>query len=334
MRRSVGRCVATVVCVAMLGVAAGTNAGATTASKTAVPSDDFCVSFTDYFQVVFALQLITAFAALGESSPKTTPEDARNLFLLVLSPKLERLTRHMVAEPKTHLRKLFTKQNKSFRVGIDLLRSIGFTDKQLQVLAKSALDSSDAELKRVVGEVKVSQTRIKAAAKTFGKQGATLDLGTVGTKDQRALARVGSACGTFPSPVDCATLVTSAEAAAVLGGPATKADTNGCGYDGAEPPVGTKPQLYFDVYTSARAFATITKGTHNQNVPGIGDAAVALDGFKTFSLDNTCGKSLAVKDGDRVVVVALCLADDVNGNITTVSVSTLVGVAKKILDRL
>jgi hypothetical protein len=333
MQGRAARVAAALVCTAMLGAATVSNASATAARKPTVPSDRFCTAFGDYFQIVFQLQFVTAFASLGESKPKTTPDDARNLFLLVLSPKLERVTRQMVVEPKTHLRALFTKQNKSFRVALDLLRGVGFTDKQLVVISKSALDTSDAELKRVVGEVKATKAQMNAAAKKFGKQGVTLDLGTVGAKDQRALARVGSACGTFPSAVDCATLVTSAEAAAILGGPATKADSNGCAYDGPEPPVGTKPQLGFDVYTSARAFATITKGTQNQNVPGIGDDAVALEGFKTFSLDSSCGKSLAVKSGDRVVVVALCLAG-ANGDNADVPVDTLVGVARQILARL
>jgi hypothetical protein len=333
MRGRAARVVAALVCAAVLGAATVSNAGAA-ARQPAVPSDRFCNAFGDYFQIVFQLQLITAFASLGEPKPKTTPEDARNLFLLVLSPKLERLTRQMVPEPKTHLRALFTKQNKSFRVALDLLRGVGFTDKQLMVISKSALDTSDAELKRVVGEVKATKAQMNAAAKKFGKQGETLDLGTVGAKDQRALASVGSACGTFPSAVDCATLVTSAEAANILGGPATKADSNGCGYDGAAPAVGTKPQLGFDVYTSARAFATITKGTQNQNVPGVGDDAIALEGFNTFSLDSTCGKSLAVKAGKRVVVVALCLADNANGTTANVPTATLIAVARQILARL
>jgi hypothetical protein len=337
MQRRRARFAVALACAAVLGAATMSNASATVARKPTVPSDRFCTSFGDYFQIVFQLQLVTAFASLGESKSKnqskSTAEDARNLFLLVLSPKLERLTRQMVPEPKTHLRALFTKQNKSFRVAIDLLRGVGFTDKQLIILSKSPLDPSSAELNRVVGEVKATKAQMNAAAKKFGKQGVTLDLGTVGAKDQRAIARVGSACGTFPSPVDCATLVTSAEAANILGGPATKADSNGCGYDGQEPAVGTKPQLGFDVYTSARSFAIITKGTQNQNVPGIGDDAVALEGFKTFSLDSSCGKSLAVKDGDRVVVVAMCLAD-ANGVNADVPVDTLVRLARQILARL
>ena len=334
MRGRAARLAAALLCTAVLGAATVSNAGAAVARKPTASSDRFCSAFGSYFQIVFQLQLITAFASFGQSKPKATPKDARNLFLLVLSPKLFGLTSLMAAEPKTDLRPLFTKQAKSFAVGVDLLRSVGFTDKQLRILAKSSLDASDAEIKRVIGKVKATKAQMKAAATKFGKQGETLDLGTVGAKDQRALASVGSACGTFPSAVDCATLVTSAEAANILGGPATKADSNGCGYDGAAPAVGTKPQLGFDVYTSARAFATITKGTQNQNVPGVGDDAIALEGFKTFSLDSTCGKSLAVKAGKRVVVVALCLADTRDGNAANVPIATLVAVARRILDRL
>ena len=242
----------------------------------------------------------------------------------------------MAAGPNTHfqkaLRPLFTKQAKSFAAGVDLLRSVGFTNKQLRVLAKSSLDASDAELKRVVGKVKATDKQMNAAAKKFGTQGVTLDLGTVGAKNQRALARVGSACGTFPSAVDCATLVTAAEAAAILGGPATKADSNGCEYDGTEPAAGTKPQLGFDVYTSARAFATVTKG-RVANITDIGDEAASFEGFQTFSIDNSCGTTLAVRKGEHVAVVAVCLADT-NGNITSVRLGALVDLALQILARL
>ena len=322
---------AALACAGLL-MTAPVTAGAATPRG---PSDEFCSAFRDYFQVTFGVSLAASFAETfedlddGKGSRSDTPDEVRDTFYLVLAPKLEQVTRVMASSGPRALRKTFRAQAKAFGVGVDLLRDLGITDEQIDAIAEAPFDVESADLDAQTSELDISKADLADAAEELGEQRDEIDVERVGRAQREAYTNAGSRCGAFPSPeVDCETLLTRADVDAVLGVPAERSD-DGCEYVGPDPETGVAPALGVDVYESAAAFDTLTKAAQNQSVPGVGDAAVALEGYSLFSGIKTCGKTLVVQAGDRTVVVALCPPDDAD-----VPIATLTGVTDLVLTRL
>jgi len=324
------RLVATFACAGLLSASLVNVVGATTPRA---PSDRFCSAFRDYFQASFGVSLAASFAEAFEDlddgeSTGTTPDEIRNTFYLVLSPKFEQATLVMAASGPRVLRKTFRAQSKAFAVGVDLMRDLGVVDEQLDAIADAPADFASADLERQTGELDISKAELAEAAEEFGKQRDRIDVEDVGDAQKTAYSTAGSQCGAFPSSdIACETLVTPDEAAAILGVPAQRDE--GCEYDGPDPETGVTPALGLDVYESDAAFETLTKNAQNQDVPGVGDAAVALEGYSVFSGIKTCGTTLVVRAGDRTIVVALCLPDEAD-----VPIGTLTDLADRVLERL
>jgi hypothetical protein len=324
------RLVATFACAGLLGASQVGVAGATTARA---PSDRFCSAFRDYFQASFGVSLAASFAeAFDDVDDRTdtgssTPDEIRNSFYLVLSPKFEQVTKVMAASGPRVLRKTFRAQSKAFAVGVDLMRDLGVADEQLDAIADAPVDLESADLEQQTGDLGISKAELAEAAEEFGKQRDQIDVEDVGDAQRAAYTTAGSRCGAFPSSdIACETLVTPVEAAAILGVPAQRDE--GCEYEGPEPDTGVTPAFGLDVYESAAAFETLTKNAQNQDVPGVGDAAVALEGYSVFSGIKTCGTTLVVRAGDRTIVVALCLPDEAD-----VPIGTLTNLADQVLER-
>ena len=331
MRGCLTRLATVVACGALLAAAVPTATGASTRSA---PSAKFCAAFQEYFGASFAVELAASlarsFEEAGDGGPGGgTADEVRNTFYLVLSPKLEKVTRQMSTSGPRVLRATLRKQAEIFAAGVEQLRDLGVTDEQIDALANATLDTTNADLEEETGKLDIKKAELAKAARAFGKKSDELDASAVSEKQRKAYTAAGSQCGTFPSTaVDCETLVTPDEATEVLGVDA-KRDPDDCAYEGPEPETGLTPALAVDVYESALAFENLTKSAQNQNVPNVGDDAVALEGYSSFSSTKTCGKTLVVKDGDRTVVVALCLPDDAD-----VPIETLAALAQQVLERL
>jgi len=331
MRGRLTRLVTVVACSTLLVGGVPTAVGASTRSA---PGAKFCSAFQEYFGASFAVELAASLARSFEEagdggSSGGTAEEVRNTFYLVLSPKLEKVTRQMSTSGPRVLRATLRKQAEIFATGVEQLRGLGVTDEQIDALANATLDTTNADLEEQTGKLDIKKAELTKAAREFGKKSDELDVSAVSDKQRKAYTTAGSQCGTFPSSeVECETLVTPDEANRALGVD-TKRDPDDCAYAGPEPATGIAPALAVDVYESALAFENLTKSAQNQNVPNVGEDAVALEGFSSFSSTKTCGKTLIVQDGDRTVVVALCLPDDAD-----VPIETLTALAQQILERL
>lgn len=322
------------MCAAVLVAAApgvspalGGVAGATTRRG---PDAEFCSGFSDYFAASVVVQFAVGLADAFDTKHTGKAEEVRSSFLLVLSPKLELVTRTMARSGPALLRPPFAKQAKAFGIGVGLLRDAGLTEAQITEIAHAAIDSSDTSLEQLTGKIDVSAAAIRKAAGTFKKQLNAIDIGRVPKKQRQAFSTAGTQCGVFPtSHVDCTTLVTPNEAIAALGISVDLDAESPCLYVGPTPASGDTPSLSVDVYVSAMAFANLTKSAQNQDVPGVGDQATAIAGSASFSSINACGKSLVTRQGDRTVVVALCLPNNAD-----VPIGTLSALATNVLARL
>jgi hypothetical protein len=322
------------VCAAVLVAAAPgvspATAGAAGASAQRAPGAEFCSGFADYFAASVVVQFAVGLADAFDTGHTGKAEEVRTSFLLVLSPKLELVTRTMAQSGPALLRPPFAKQAKAFGIGVGLLRKAGLTEAQITGIAQGAIDSGDTSLEQLTANLNVDAAAIGKATLAFRKQLTAVDLGRVPKKQRQAFSTAGTQCGVFPKAhLDCTKLVTPDEAIAALGLSLDLDSSSPCLYVGPTPATGDTPSLSVDVYVSAFAFSNLTKSVQNQDVPGVGERAVAIAGSASFSSINTCGKSLVTLQGDRTVVVALCLPNNAD-----VPIDTLTSLATKVLTRL
>lgn len=307
----------------MLGGAAG-------ASAQRAPDAEFCSGFADYFAASVVVQFAVGLADAFDTAHTGKAEEVRSSFLLLLSPKLELVTRTMARTGPALLRPPFAKQAKAFGIGVGLLRKAGLTDAQITQIAHTAVESGDTSLEQLTGSLNVNAAAVTKATVTFRKQLSSVDIGQIPKKQRQAFSTAGTQCGVFPTAhLNCTKLVTPDEAVAALGISLDLDSESPCLYVGPTPATGDTPSLSVDVYVSAYAFANLTKSVQNQDVPGVGERAVAIAGSASFSSINTCGKSLVTLQGDRTVVVALCLPNNAD-----VPIGTLTSLASKVLTRL
>lgn len=319
------------VAVAVVGgvLALGTAPAVGASVPAPAPSRATCEAFADYFQVEYLVAFATAFASLGDANDadKAATEIA-DTFHLILSPKMERVTRTLARGTSPALRSLFRRQSAAFAAGVELLAGAGITKAQLASLASLDL-GPNTDLQAVFGDVRLDKQELDAAVADFHDDAQSLDLNAGTPRQQRAFAAAGTACGVFPtSDLDCADVVTTDEAAALLGGPTTvKSEDGTCVYALSTAATGGTTELAIDVYESSLAFDRLTQFAENPNIPGVGDAAVSIGGFSSFSSTNSCGRTVIAKQGERTVTVAACTGD------TTPSVEALAGIANDVLAR-
>jgi hypothetical protein len=329
-RSRITKLVVTAGCAAALALAAGAPPAGAAVGR-AAPSERFCTAFNDYYAASFTAALAVGFAeAFGEDAEGADPDEVRGTLLLVLSPRLEEVTGQLSSSAPKVLRPVFRAQRKSFAKGVAVLEDLGFTTDQLDQLASLSTDVDSAELEGSIGQ-DIDKAELLAAGKDYASTVDDLDAAAFGNA-RSAFQRAGSQCGLFPNTsFDCEKLVKPAEADALLED-ATRTDDEGCEYEGPEPDTGLQPALAVDVYESARAFERLTEKAQQgqtESVPGVGDDAVASEGYTPFTGFKTCGRTLIAKDGERTVVVAFCPPGD-----TDVANETLTDVATKVLDRI
>jgi hypothetical protein len=313
------------------------SAGAAVPVATSTLSDRYCNAFVDYFTVSFVAEFAAAlakgFADAGNSADQKkkqpSPDEIRSTFLLVFSPKLERVTGVMAQSGERVLRPVFRKQQAVFAHGSALLQDAGLTQKQIDVLAAARVDFNNTALEKLTGKIHIDAKKLTSLAKKFQRELGTLDRTKSASGAAAAFQRVGSECGAFPSSaVDCSKVLPQSEAAAILGTTVTQ-DGKKCAYEAPEPASGLTPKVAVEVYDSARAYDKLTKSVTGQAVQGIGDRAVAHDGYSAYTNVATCGRTLYVAAGKRTIAVALCLPND-----AAVTDTQLVDVASGVLQRL
>lgn len=293
------------------------------------PSPAACEAFADYFQIEFLIAFASAFASLSDSKDAAaSATQIRDTLHLILSPKLEQVARILARGTDSPLRALFTQHAEAFGAGVDLLEGVGLTKRQVRALSKLDL-KPDTDLQAVVGDVNLNKKKLNAAAATFHDAAKAVDLNRATSKQKQAFRAAGIVCGVFPDgDLDCEQVVTPDEAAALLGTPATAKNEDGtCVYTPRTPVKGDDTELAVDMYKSALAFDRLAVSAQNQTVPGVGDAAVALDGFASFSNTKSCGRTFITKQGERTVVVASCAGT------SAPSVEALAAVASNVLTR-
>jgi hypothetical protein len=317
------------VAVTALLVMSGPATATRPAKDAAPPTRAACEAFSDYFQIEFLVAFATAFAQVGNEEDAAKAEDEiRDSFHLLLSPKLERITTTLAAGTEPPIRKLFAQQAKAYGKGVAMLEDVGLNADQIQALAEVEL-TAETDLQQVVGDVDLDKQELSRAAKKFGASAKSLDVNDASAKQKAAFSAAGSACGVFPVGGDCKALVTADEAAAFLGAAAeTGTDDGTCTYTAEAASGQDDHELAVDVYESSLAFDRLTASSQSQSVPGVGDAAVAVDGFNAFTSAKTCGRTLFVNQGDRTVVVAGCVGD------APPSAEALAGIATNVLSRL
>ena len=338
MRAAISRLTATTIGLAMLGpLMPAVSAGAAVPLAAPTPTDAYCSAFVDYytasFVAEFAAALAKSFANAGNSSdqkkPPPDPDEIRSTFLLVFSPKLERVTGQMAKSGERILRPVFRTQQAVFAHGSALLEQAGLTRKQIEVLANARVDDNTAAIKDLTGKVNISDKKLTALAKKFQRELNTLDRTQSSRRATAAFQQVGSKCGAFPSvTIDCTKVLPETEAATILGDTVTK-DGKDCAYEAPQPAVGLTPTIGVEVYDSARAYDQVTKSVAGQPAQGVGDRAVLHDGYSAYGNAKTCGRTLVVATTKRTIGVALCLAND-----AAVTEAQLVQIAQGVLTRL
>ena len=289
------------------------------------PTPTTCQSFRDYYELVLLVQYAAALADAGSQSG----DAIRNQYLLVLSPKLQAVSRSIARSSDDPLATLFRDQARIFGQGAKLLQSAGLTPAQVKALAAAPVDFK--EIDRVLGEVALDSNKLATAGQRFAGLAAGLDLAHAPREQFQAYSRTGESCGTFPKPpVGCSKLVTAAEATAVLGAKPKIANEDGSCTFNAKTSDGEARGLAVDVYASPTAYDEVLLGTSPQDASGVAPAGRAFDGYNAFSGNTTCGRTLAARDARHTVLVAACLGampvgDDVLGQIATQALARAAG---------
>jgi hypothetical protein len=315
MRTWKQRGVAAVVGALLLAVVATPATAAPREGPAEAPTRAACEAFADYFQIEFLVAFASAFADFGDKEQTATTEaEIRDTFHLLLSPKLEQITRTLADGTDPPLRKLFVRQARAFARGAALLEGVGLTKAQIKVLSELDL-TAETDLGQVIGDVDLDKAELERAVEKFGPSSKAVDLNDATRKEGRAFQHAGSLCGVFPVGVNCERVVTTDEATAVLGGRATtKNDDGTCTYTGSAGSGGDAPELAVDVYQSSLAFDRLSTFGQGQSIPGVGEEAIVVDGFSSFSSGNTCGRTLFVKQAEQTVVVAACTGEKLPSN--------------------
>ncbi len=334
-----------VALVVALGLVTSTTVPAGARAPAAPPSEEACGAFRDYFETTFVLSFLITFAqglaeseqadadtgAPGTGADDFDPEQLQNIFLLVLSPRLGKLTGLLARSAPRVLRAPFREQAAIFGRGTEILRDdLGLTDRQIEKLRNADLTVSSPD--DLLSSADVSDATLERAAEEFGTAAAGLDIeGASSTpKQERAFVAFGGRCGVLPTEVDCQALLTDVEAGELVGTPVATSDANGaCEYEGPDDDGLEAPRIGLEVYASTSSYEQLLENTTSEELDGVGTEASRRDGYSTFSSSSSCGATLVVRDAkaERTLVVAVCLGDE------EVTDEILVDLATTVLDR-
>ncbi len=327
---------AALLVVSLVVAFAAPGAGSTTASGAGstlaggrTPSADACTALADYYEVSIVIAVITGFAeafeGLGEESSgdassgsETTistaePLDAdqlRNVFYLVLSPKLEDSTATLADEGPRSVRRAFARQRDVFAEGVEILRDLGLTRAQIEEIRALNLGVDEETPESLTGDLGVSEAEVEEAAERFGEEleSVSADDGTV--EEPRALQRLGVDCGVVPDDsLDCDELVSADLQQQLLEDTPVVEDEGGtCTYTVGSDLGPDTPEIAVEVYRSADAFGRFTEQDDANEV--LDRDNVAREGLATSSGGKTCGRTLYSRDDATTIVVGICLPDD------------------------
>lgn len=337
-----------VALIAALGLFASIPAVPAGARAVTAPADEeaACGAFRDFFETTFVLSFLIVFAqglaesGEGDAADSGSPgsgdgdfnaQQLQNIFLLVLSPRLEDATGVLARSAPRALRAAFREQTAAFGRGTEILRDdLGLTERQIAALRNADLTMSNPD--DLLSSADIDEATLEQAAEKFGKATAGLDLEGASTtpKAERAFVAFGGRCGVLPTEVDCAELLTIPEAEDLVGAPVEESDANGtCEYEGPDDDGIEAPRIGLEVYASESAYENLLENATSEEVDGVGTDASRRDGFSTFSSTSTCGATLTVRDvkADVTLVVAVCLGDE------EVTDEVLVDLATVVLDR-
>jgi hypothetical protein len=294
------------------------------------PSEEFCTAFADYYAVQFLIAFAESFSVLDEENGDGEDNNVVAELYLVFSPKLELTTETMLESPPRSLEKGLKRQLKIWRTGVKLLQSdVGLSDEAIETIANLDPDATGGEAEEVLGE-EISDKKLRAAAKKYAESIESLRENASRTEAQ-ALEFAATGCGVIPDPtVDCETLVTDDEAAALLGEVSVTETEEGCSWVGPESDTADTNQLTVEVFNSPTAYTRNTEllaGT-GEPVPAIGEQATAFDGFSSQTRGSSCGRTLIAVAGEQTLQIALCLGE------TPVTTDQLVGIFQQVSGRL
>ncbi|MEX0665328.1 MAG: hypothetical protein WD598_11250 [Acidimicrobiia bacterium] len=344
MRTRIFRTPALAAVLSLLATFAPAAAGA--AVRSAPLSDAYCEPFGEFYTITVLVELqvalFEAFSQSGDatedSGSATPPEDdipdadqLRASSYGLLAPKMAAVSGQLANTAPKVLKPVFRQQRDVFERGVELLREAGFTDVQIEAIADANVNSSTAEVGDLTGDVDLDDQALETLANDFLAELEVLELADLSPKAERALDRSSTECGVTPSSkFNCTDVLPETEAAAILGDTVTL-EESGCNYTGPEPVDGLTPEIEVVIYDSVRALNLQTSAVAEpEDVAGIGDEAVSFEGFSADGHAITCGRTLVAADGDRTVVVALCLG----GDDPEVTDDQLVEIANGVLERI
>jgi hypothetical protein len=326
MRSSLIRLAALVTGATLLLASMPATAGARTAAGDR--GDTYCSALGAFYEATISVQIAVE---LGEAFSEGAgdafdADEVRAGLLILLSPKLEEVSKQLSKGGERALNRAFRRQRKVFARGVQLLRQTGVTDEQIDELRDVEVSEASDDLDELLGDSGVTEDDVAAAARKFKPELEKLTIG-VDQEVTDAFEQAATECGVVSSPIDCTTVFPQTDAEAILG-VTTSQDGSACDYEAVEGD-GDAPEAAVEVYESGRAFDALTKNVEPETVEGIGDEAVSFEGFSAYFSGKTCGRTLVVREGDRTVVVALCLVDE-----APVSNDQLAQVADAVLMRL
>lgn len=314
------------------------------ASAAPEPGGATCEAFGDYFETTYTLSFILAFAqglaSAGDDASSGDPtaggpedeefdaEQLEDIFLLVLSPRLEQATKVLADSGPRALRAPLRAQQQAFGFGTELLRDdLGLTERQIDSLRAADLTQSDPD--DLASSAGIDDAALERAAARFGEEAENLDLegATTTPKQERAFVTLGERCGVLPADLDCDDVLTSADVADLVGSPVDVSDDNGtCEYEGPDDDGFEAPTVAVDVYATATAYAQLTGTAIGEAVDDVGTEATRIDGSSTFSSGSSCGATLLVRADrpDVALAVAVCLGDEPVTDDVLVDLATLV----------
>lgn len=297
----------------------GGLAGVASAASGARLSNRYCSALGDFYDLSLDVQLATSV-----SDPQAA-EATRIQLLLLLSPKLEAVSKTLSNGGTRVLNRAYRREAQVFHRGVVLLKQAHLTRKQIRALRNADITETQGGLVDLLGDVDTSTEDFIRAEVTFAPALDNLTIG-VDEKVTREFEAAGTKCGVLSTGIDCDTVFSPADAGAIIGAP-TQQIGGGCNYITGESD--DPPEVAVEVYESVRAFSVITKNVEGSAVNGVGEKAVTFPGFRAYAGVRSCGQTLVVRNDAVTMVVALCLPND-----APVPVERLVSIANTSLTRL
>lgn len=311
----------------VVGVVAGATVPATAAAEVdAKPTAGFCRALTIYYTAQFTIALA------GASSGGTTgldPNVLRATWTLAVSPKLVAVTERMRDEGPEILRPELGRQVQLFRQGVEVLKGAGVSQEIVDAIAAARFDGTADPTEQLTKKSGITKERLEAAGAEYEKT-LTPAIQAEDTSNPEVAITIESAlndCGVFPDTrVACTDLLSAKQVGDILDADGSLSDEQGCVWEASAAPGDDTSKLGVDVYGSTAAYQAFVKENKKaKRVRGLGDRAVVAEGFSTVAQFSDCGRTVALRDGERAIQIALCVRDH---DATTADV---VKIAKQVL---